>query len=250
MAALTTLCYYFILGPILVAGVGTLRVKIVASIFPEADLVLLFFLLLVALRVGGAVLRSVLILLGVSTLGLFVTHVIHLSEVLSKSYNQFSQGDVLLFLVGILIVGAAQTVRRTLEKGETIEALAPRQIEQVYSAERWKTLLPPVMLLIFGFLIFWIWLTGDGKSFPGQIVIVYVGSFVVLLLIVVRQFLAVYEISSLQRELQMRNRSLGLLNARLEEQATYDPLTGLPNHRALAEKLDEELARASHTHTL
>jgi two-component system cell cycle response regulator len=40
------------------------------------------------------------------------------------------------------------------------------------------------------------------------------------------------------------NRALQAANARLEALATTDPLTGLPNHRALAAALDAETARA------
>ena len=105
-------------------------------------------------------------------------------------------------------------------------------------------MLPSALVLIFGVLVFWIWLTGGDRHFPGQILIVYAGGFVVLLLMVSRQFLALHEINLLQKTLWSRNRSLRLLNKQLEQQASSDPLTGLPNHQALAGHLEAALAHA------
>lgn len=247
MVAVATLCYYFILAPILVTGAGTPVEKIMAVSLPQADLIFTFCLLMVALRFGDAVLRPVLVMLGVAILGLFASHIIHLDELLKVSYNQLSPGNGLLFLSGLLVVGAAQTVRRILDQGEPASTLSPERVERaalLYPAERWKALLPSLLVLVFGLLIFWIWVTGGDRHFPGQVVLIYIGAFVVLLLMVLRQFLAMYEISMLQRELRVKNRSLSQVNVLLEQQATTDHLTGLPNHRTLAEYLEEELIRA------
>lgn len=246
LAALTTLCSYFLLAPLLVKGEGTWQVKAVASAFPEADLVLVFCLLLVGLRSGNGALRPVILFLGGAVLGLFVTDVIHLSETLARQYYYISPGNVFLFLSAILLVGAAQTLRRMLEQGKIGLAAAEReeQAGYLYPRERWKSLLPSALVLLFGLLVLGIWLTGGSKSFPGQITIVYVGGIVVLLLMVMRQFLAVHEIGTLQRVVQAKNRTLSQLNELLKLQATSDPLTGLPNHRALEDRMDAELVRA------
>jgi len=52
------------------------------------------------------------------------------------------------------------------------------------------------------------------------------------------------ELHSLQKELHAKNHRLSETNARLQALATTDPLTGLPNHRALIAQLEHELARA------
>ncbi len=52
------------------------------------------------------------------------------------------------------------------------------------------------------------------------------------------------DLHSLQNELHAKNRTLSETNARLQALATTDPLTGLPNHRALIAELEHELARA------
>ncbi|MGH2479416.1 MAG: GGDEF domain-containing protein, partial [Ktedonobacteraceae bacterium] len=247
MTAFATLCYYFILAPILVRGHGTMLEKIVASSFPQIDLLVIFCLLLVTLRGGETALRPVLLLLAFMMLGFFLEHVLHLSEILSTSYDPLSQADVFLFLSAITMTGAAQTVRRILEKGPTEASSAVANSEQadlLYPGTRLKMMLPSALVLIFGALVFWIWLTGGDRHFPGQIFIVYAGGLVVLLLMVSRQFLALHEINLLQKTLWTRNRSLHLLNKQLEQQASSDPLTGLPNHQALAGHLEAALALA------
>ncbi len=248
LTALTALYYYFILAPILVASTSSLQEKLVAGLFPEADLVLLFCLLLVALRSGETALRPVLIFLGISIVSLFLNHVLHLSEVLSHTYARLPLSNGILFLNGVLTVGAAQTLRRILDRGaETVEVLTPEKREEssaLYPGARWKAMLPPALVLVFGLLVFGLWLRGGSKSFPGEIVVIYIGAFLVLLLMVLRQFLAVYEINKLQGAVRRRNRSLNALNEQLARLATTDALTGLPNHRALAENLNAELTSA------
>lgn len=236
MAAFTTLCYYFLLAPILVRGHGTVLEKIVASIFTQLDLVMIFCLLLVILRGGEKVLRPVLFMLTLMVTGFFFEHVGHLSEILYTTYDPLSRADGFLYLAAFMMTGAAQTVRRILERGPTEVAAVTAPSEQAdpsTSTSRLRTMLPSALVLLYSILVFWIWITG-GKHFPGQIFIVYAGGFVVLLLMILRQFLAWHEVNVLQKTLQSRNRSLYLLNQQLEQQAIADPLTGLFNHQALA----------------
>jgi diguanylate cyclase (GGDEF)-like protein/putative nucleotidyltransferase with HDIG domain len=69
----------------------------------------------------------------------------------------------------------------------------------------------------------------------------------VLILMVLRQLLTLYQVGTLQRQLQVKNRSLSMLNTHLEQRAAMDALTGLPNHRTVVEKLDEALEHARTT---
>ncbi len=252
MEVVTILCYYFILAPILLAGQGTPFVKGVAGLFPLADLIALFCLVLVSLRFSEKALRPVLLMLGLAMVSLFIDHEAHIADILNYQFNQLAPANALLFLTAILMVGAAQTICRILEKGGGRASPTAQETAQtglLYQPGRWRTLLPSALLLIFGLFILGIWFTGAARHFHGQILIVYVGGFAVLLLMASRQFLIMHEMNILRRELQRKNRSLYALNIHLEQRATSDPLTGLPNHRALVERLNEELARASTTHT-
>src|SRR5581483_6729152 len=110
MVAVATLCYYFLLAPLLVKGEGTLLAKSVSGIFLAGDLVLMFCLLMIALRSGELVLRPVLIMLFLAVLAFFIIHIVHTYEVLYLGFNEFSRANVGLSLAGTLVVGAAQTI--------------------------------------------------------------------------------------------------------------------------------------------
>ncbi|MGH2481072.1 MAG: hypothetical protein ACRDHW_15560, partial [Ktedonobacteraceae bacterium] len=173
MAAFTTLCYYFLLAPVLVRGHGTVLEKVIVSIFSQFDLVVIFCLLLVALRVSEIALRPVLFMLAFAIAGMFIEHTTRLYEILSGSYDALAPPVAFLFFSALIIVGAAQTVRRVLEKGPTEVSSAAEHVEQaglLYPTTRLKTILPSALVLIFGVLVLWIWLTGANRHFPGQII--------------------------------------------------------------------------------
>src|SRR5262249_51227032 len=107
----------------------------------------------------------------------------------------------------------------------------------------WKNVGSSLLVLLFDLLVVVVWLRGK-EAFVGQIALLCTGGFLVLVLVVLRQFTAMYQIVLLQHDVRRKNRALNTLNEQLARQATTDPLTGLLNHRALAEGLDEVLARA------
>lgn len=243
MAAVATLCYYFILAPVLVLGHGTPLAKVFSDIYSVLDLLAMFSVLMVALQSNERALYPVLVMLGLATMLQFAVNILHLYEVLYQDYREISLANSTMILYGTLLVGAAQTVNNLLRKGQAFYTPG-RQTEGARETDTiWKVLAPSVLVLIFGLLIFFIWLKGK-EAFPYQISIVYIGGFVVLVLMILRQFLTMYQIGILQQQLRWRNNSLDTINAQLEKRATTDPLTGLPNHRALAERLDEALAEA------
>ncbi len=243
MAAVTTLCYYFLLAPLLVRGGGTPLAKSVSGVFLAGDLVVMFCLLLVALRSSEPVLRPVLLMLFFAILAFFIIHIVHTYEVLYLGFNEFSGANVGLSLAGTLVVGAAQTITNIVNAA-TPQPERADQENVPFITWRWKAALPSVLVLIFSLLIFTVWAGGGGQMFPGQIVIVYAGGFAVLILMVIRQLLTLLQINFLRHQLQTKNRTLHLLNIQLEQQAITDPLTGLPNHRALVERLDATLTDA------
>jgi two-component system cell cycle response regulator len=243
MVALSTLCVYFLLAPMLLDSHTALFQKIAGSVFPGADLGLMFCLLLVALRGGEANLRPVLFLLELAVLLIFIRDLMHLGEIFRMAYQHTSPGAVLWLPALFLITGAAQTLSRSMRR-------EPARSEKAGEHLRvsWKTLFSPPLVLILSIVFVIVWRALSMKIFLGQVTILFIGGFLLLMLVVLRQLLAVYEVAILQRRLQERNQSLHLLNARLGKQATTDPLTGLPNHRALVERLDIALAKAQATH--
>ncbi|HEX7735727.1 MAG TPA: diguanylate cyclase [Ktedonobacteraceae bacterium] len=248
IVALATLCYYFVLGPLLVTGKGPLLARIVGSTDLLLDLLALLSVLVVMLRAGERLLNPVLMMVGLAAVLQFVVNMLHLTEALSNHYNAFSPAGAMMAVYATLLVGASQTVNAIQRDARTSELSAGRRGEAPGPRALWKRVLPSVLALVFGLLIFLIWLNG-AQTFPGQIFIVYIGGLGMLVLMLLRQILAMYQIGGLQATLQGKNRSLDLLNTQLERQATTDSLTGLPNHRALAEKLDEFLERTRATST-
>ncbi|HEU0003962.1 MAG TPA: diguanylate cyclase [Ktedonobacteraceae bacterium] len=55
------------------------------------------------------------------------------------------------------------------------------------------------------------------------------------------------ELKHLHQELQSKHEALNEANARLASLATTDPLTGLPNHRSVMNRLEEEISRCQRT---
>lgn len=242
--------YYFFLGPLLTQGDETQAEKIAGSLYPLADLVLMFCLLLVTLRSGERALRPVLLMLGLALVCMFTVQTLHISDILLDRFHWISSTNVLWLPVLVLLAGAAQTINTLPKRDGTTgyHASLPLLNAAVpFAASSLKALISPALILVLSLLILLLWINGIKEIFPGQMAVVYIGGFVILMLAVLRQLLDMYEISVLQGRLQRRNRSLRALNERLEKQATTDSLTGLPNHRALVETLGEvlEYARAS-----
>lgn len=250
LVAVATLYYYFVLAPLLVHGHGTFTEKLVSGIFMSLDLVLMFCLLLIVLRSGAHLLRPALILLGSAILVLFFIHIFLTYEMLYQGYNNFSKVDISWPLVGIFIVGAARTITNIYQRSEEVTQMPRSQAttEVAFPSQPWKAASPSLLVLMVSLLILAIWLGSGAESFPGQRAIVYIGGFMVLILLILRQLLTLYEVNRLQRQLQVKNRSLSLLNSRLEAQATTDALTGLLNHRMVVNKLDAVLQQARGTY--
>lgn len=250
MVAVVTLGYYFVMAPLIYYGHGTALEKTIAAISPLPDVVLMVCLLWVALRSGERALRPVLIMLALSEIVIFTHDLILLEDLLNHMYNPLSLVRLVLFPALALVAGAAQTTSCLLKKDMAQKtAVAEQRVGVItrdiaYRASNWKAFVAPALVLLFCAFILSIWLRGPRQAFSGQIDIVYLGAFVVLILMVLRQFLMLYEIGTLQRKLQHQNRLLDRFNMWLKRQATTDALTRLPNHRMLVEQLDKHLAQA------
>jgi diguanylate cyclase (GGDEF)-like protein/putative nucleotidyltransferase with HDIG domain len=204
------------------------------------------------MAMGGAFLVADLLLVALRAvptmlfLAILVMFLIQ-GTMLSPGLRTFPQAEAGWPLAETLVMGirVVPTTR--------INATAPGPGEQTHpglaNRERlpfvlwgWQSVLPPLLVLIFSLAILVIWI--DGQTLAGRVTIVYVGGFVVLTLMVLRQLLTLRQIRVLRRQLQTRYCALQALNRQLEQQAMTDPLTGLPNHRALVEALDATLRTA------
>ncbi len=251
ITTVTTLYCYFILVPIFAATAGTIQEEIVGSLFTLADLALLFCLLLVALRSEEVVLQRVIVLLGLAILVIFVGHVVYLSALLSDEYTVTIRTNASWLFGLALITVAAQMMSRVLSKGQFVERGSTVLLEEtgLPATTRWRTILGYVPVLVFGLLVLSLWMQQENHHTLARWAVVDVGGTINLILLALRQLLAMHEVTILKQELRAKNRSLNTLNAQLEELATLDPLTSLPNHRTLIDRLDGELARAREEQT-
>jgi diguanylate cyclase (GGDEF)-like protein/putative nucleotidyltransferase with HDIG domain len=241
MATLTTLCMYFLLAPGLFEGHGMAVQHSAGGVSLVADLVLIFCLVLVALRAGEVTIRPVVCMLEAAVLLIFISNLSALSEVLAGVQPQMSPGALLRLPALFLLAGAARTLNRS-QCRETCTLAEDREITAPLRG--WQALCSPTPVLIASvlFIVFWKGLCLE--AFPGQVTILFIGGFLLLMLVVLRQLLAAYEVTILRSRLQARNHALHRLNRCLEQRATTDPLTGLPNHRDLVEQLNAAVATA------
>jgi diguanylate cyclase (GGDEF)-like protein len=217
IAAALTFSWYFILGPALIAGHNTPEAKFFSVTYPLMDLLLIAFLLLLGrsalgLRQTTALFAGGLILVVISD-SLFTYLSLH------GLYHAGTLLDI-GWSLGFMPIGIAATAVQhsfSVPLGEKMER-APAL---------WKSFLP------YGFLPCVAALAVYSQSVPGPVflragVLWCGGSLVGLIL--VRQVLAILENHELSR--------------RLEALATRDPLTGLLNHRAFHQCLEEQAEQA------
>jgi diguanylate cyclase (GGDEF)-like protein/putative nucleotidyltransferase with HDIG domain len=250
IVTVATFCFYFLLAPLLMLSDESPAEKIAGTLFPSADLIVIFCLLLVALRSDEPQLRPALIMLGLALSAIFLLHVGRLIDILNDTLHWVTRLACVWIPASACITGAAQTIKRLLQREREMENTSPAAAEKdrltgrSFLASRWKSFLALILVLLVSLFIFLLWAMRLNSVFQGQIIIIYAGGFLILMLVVLRQLLAMYEIGVLQGKLQRRNRSLSLLNDILEKQVITDPLTGLPNHRELLLQLNRALEHA------
>jgi len=248
MTALVTLSWYFILGPTVLQGGETVFAKIVGTAYPSADLVIIFCLVLLSFRSRDVSLRPVTRVLAVALTIIVITD----SVTLQETYATGGLIDI-GWPLGYMLVGlAAHMFRLIVARKAAQEATEQTVTAPVSPSDRqqfWQSVLPYLLILVVGMLAVALQYIGDVDTTLRNGV--YVGGAILTALVVFRQILAIREtigynttLHSMHEQLQQKNHALGEANARLEALATTDPLTGLPNHRALVTDLDQELERA------
>jgi two-component system cell cycle response regulator len=249
MTAFVTFSWYFILGPTIIQGANSVLGQIVGTAYPLSDLVLISCLLFLSAyaadRALGRIIRTLWIGLGI----IVVTDTVYDYQNLHGTYSTGSLVPDVGWPLGYMLIGLAAyiAIRRQAEPlskaGETAA-----DIGAISVIPFWRALLPYSLIPCIGVLVHY---AGQADADPTLTGGVYAGSWTLLALLLVRQVLALLEnrrlYGSLRQafgELEESHRALEDANSRLEALATTDPLTGLPNHRALNNALDRELERA------
>ncbi len=216
MVTAVTFSWYFILGPTFYRQAQSAEVKIISTLFPLMDLLLVASLLM--LGRSSRRLRQVINLLaaGLSIVVASDTIFVYLS--LHGKPPTLTLLDI-SWTLGFMPIGIAAALGKTIPP-DTVEE------EQAVPA-LWKSFLPYALLPCLTALLMYT------QHAPGRVALkqgVIWGAAALVTLILVRQVLAIVENWEL-------NRRLSLL-------ATTDPLTGLFNHRVFHKTLAEESERA------
>jgi diguanylate cyclase (GGDEF)-like protein len=240
MIGVVTFSWYFVLGPTIMHGIGSMSGRLVGAMYPLSTLALIFCLILLTVRNNERAMRPVTQLLFLAFAVIAITDTIYNYQQL---YNHYTTGDILDlgWPLGYLLLGLAARAFYTLPQPE------PQAVAQAKENERtaeqntpWQILIPYAWVPTLGVLLFFIWRRGDHSTL---VIGVVVGAAVLLGLMLVRQVVAVHELHALY----VNNDALATANMQLEIQATHDVLTGLPNRSFLQKRLEQEaqIARQS-----
>ena len=258
MAAVVTFSWYFVLGPTLLQGGEADFSKLVGTAYPLCDLGLVFCLLLLAGQSGSSHLRRAIWTLSLGLLAVVCADIVFDYKNLHGTYETGGLSDLgwplgfMLICLGALAarVDGARQVATARESTGGTEDISPRS-----PLPAWYSLAPYALVPLVGGLMVYVGHVGGNPAVdPG----VYVGGAVLIGLVLVRQILMILEnrqlsremakyaslLHATQRDLQVKNNALDDVNIKLQEVAKTDPITGLPNHRALVAWLDHELERA------
>lgn len=262
MAALVTFSWYFLLGPILVQKHVSTSAKFVALSYPTLDLVSIFCMLLLGQHAMPRLLRQIA---RVVSWGLVLTAA---SDTATgyQSLHGVPLGGSLMDLGWSLgycaIALAVSAIRLFPDACRHADDNAPR------TAVLWQSLLPYAFLPAVGMLI--LCLRHRGAE-PGLALGVYAGASLLVVLVLLRQIVAIFEnrdlnfrltasyqesmentgrmrllneqLVSTQDKLHDNLMALTVANERLERLTETDAVSGLRNHRGMAAALEEAQAR-------
>jgi two-component system cell cycle response regulator len=237
MTAVTTFSWYFLLGPTILQEDATLFVRLLNSTYPFIDLVMFLGFLFLSARSSVSGLRPLQFMLLLSltlmivgdSLGYYKTlqhgHPLGIEETVDE-IMQAAQS------VAYGLFGVTAYFMRYI--GASSEFSTPSEKEMAEVPSMWLSFLPYALIPAIGLLVFSTLHTGKQGALE---VGVYLGGAVLLVEIFLRQISAMRESMSYAKQLDRAN-------TLLESLATTDPLTELPNHRALLSMLDQELERS------
>jgi serine phosphatase RsbU (regulator of sigma subunit) len=196
MTAALTFSWYFILGPVIQQGGGTVLAKVVSAAYPLADIVLIACLLILALRPGEHTFRVAAYLLALGLLLVVVLDSIYGYQTLNDLYVTGTILDVGWPLAYMLIGLGAFAVRLAPTPSDE----PPRATTPVARQELWRSLVPYALVPAVGVLVIYAWRAsaGNGSLATG----VYLGGAVLIGLVLLRQVLTIVENTRLYNRLQ------------------------------------------------
>jgi diguanylate cyclase (GGDEF)-like protein len=215
--------WYVVLGPTTLVAGATWPQTLVSVGAPVGDLMLIVGLATVLLR---RTVPSSGLALRVLAAGLVFWVAADLVYSWTSLHSGYSGGDPvdMLYMValGLFLIGGAAQRRPTPADGMATATRA------------WRPSWLPWFGVGLAFALLGFALRHDAFVPAGGL---FISAAAVVVLVAVRQFFAQHELLGTHRELELAHEELAAL-------ATTDPVTMLPNHRALVTAIDEELSRS------
>jgi two-component system cell cycle response regulator len=233
LAALVTFNWFFALGPTVLAGDQTLIGKVLGASYPIMDLAMMFCMAVLAGICQDPALRRARNLIFASVLAYVIADTAYLYQNLKGTYEAGQPLDAGWFIANLLFAQAAVTLRSLKPNLVSVMSSKPRGSETSAPVPSfWRMLLPYSLVPAVAGIDVYVW---HEKVSGGLAAGVYIGSGILLALILARQIFAIAENTRLYRFLQEAYRELEAL-------ATTDGMTGLWNHRTFHEQFLEELS--------
>jgi signal transduction histidine kinase len=226
LTALITFSWYFLLGPIILYGQQSAFEKMGAIAYPLSDLILCFYLFQLSFRNSDPAFRLVRRLFLPGVLGIVIADLFNISQLIQTSPVLPLMQSLILCLGYILIALSIQALHN-IKVEQCIPADEAQDKEAasapVLSLFLWQSLLPSACVPAIVLFMVYIWFAGGtGPLARG----VYLAGIALIVLLVLRQILVMYEtfisnqaLRRMQKELHGKNVALTQANRRSDEQA-------------------------------
>ena len=245
MAGVVTLSWYFVLGPTIQQGADSVLGQLVGTAYPLSTLVLIFCLFLLVGRNNTPAIRPVIFLLFLAFAVITLTDTIYDYQQLHGLYRTGSLLD-LGWPLGYLLLGLAARVLYVLpQPGQQVAGQTKESEGTTGQPALWQILLPYAWIPAVGLILLFIWQHGDD---PFLVAGVVVGAVVLLGLVLVRQFVAMRELSAAHEQLQRAEQQrASAYEQRLEAlQAEQKMSLAFEQERQLNRLKDDFIVNVSH----
>jgi diguanylate cyclase (GGDEF)-like protein len=243
---IVTFSWYFLLGPSLLQSEGaSLFASAFAIAMPAFDLLVMSCLFLLSHSTVDRSIRTPIHALSLALVIFVLTDSIYFYQ----SLHGFDSVWLSLGWIGGNFATALSVQAMHFQPAnQSFQKVSTPHTSTLAATPLWRSLLSYVLIPAVIILVFSLWSTDRSSSLA---IGTYSCSVLLLIFIFAKQLVAIYEIHGLnqgfqrlQRVVDEKNAALLQANAHLEALATTDPLTELPNHRALIETLEKEIERA------
>jgi signal transduction histidine kinase len=252
LTALIAFSWYFLLGPIILEVHQDTFEKMVVIAYPLSDLILCFYLFQLSFRNSEPAFRFVRRLFLLGLLGIVIADLFNISQYLQASPVLPLMQSLILCLGYILIALAVQALHNiNTEQHARADEAQNKEASDVptFSPFLWQSLLPSAFVPAVLLFMVIIWSTrGTGPLAIG----VYLTGIALVIQLVLRQVLVMYEtfisrqaLQRVQQELYRKNLALTQANRRLEEQ-TQELTTAYEQQRQSSKLKEQFLLNVNH----